>query len=616
MTLYLPLPHWRRSLVGRAFWIWMLILLLVLTSMTMSLYITQTTEGDAERINVSGSLRMQSYLISQYLLRLNDAPKVSATEFVGQLDEFERRMTTEVLSELLQKPPLNPQRLALEKVHAGWRHLREQLVEATDISELPQRGVLLTEIDSFVNHIDAMVRLFQKSTEKKMATLRWIHGMSITLLVLIAGFALINLYRTVVRPIDYLATAAEKVRNGNLKARVELDQEDELGTLARAFNKMSTELDLIYQDLETRVALKTHKLSEQTKSLELLYETARLINAEENHATALLAIMQRLSDAIEEGTFSLMLTEQATPFTSAGDWYQKVAVSALREIQGKEMQQITPSVWRFPIADARHLYGCLEWAVDPGMQTLEKRQLIVAVSGHIASAFSRDWKNEQTYRLLLVEERATIARELHDSLAQALSFLKMQVAKWQTLSERGADAAELAKITGNIRNAINTAYAQLRELLVTFRLKLDEPGLHAALKATAAEYRERGSMEIDLDYRLEKPLIGANAEIHLLQIVREALANVVRHARASKVTVLFDILPSEQLLVEITDDGVGLQAGIGGLMHHGMSIMRERAQSLGATLQVENGVSRGVVVRLVCNLDALNRHGESAGSSV
>jgi two-component system nitrate/nitrite sensor histidine kinase NarX len=84
-----------------------------------------------------------------------------------------------------------------------------------------------------------------------------------------------------------------------------------------------------------------------------------------------------------------------------------------------------------------------------------------------------------------MEERATIARELHDSIAQSLSCMKMQVS---CLQMQGDDLPEESRqLLGQIRNELNTSWAQLRELLTTFRLQLTEPGLRPALEASCQE---------------------------------------------------------------------------------------------------------------------------------
>lgn len=85
-----------------------------------------------------------------------------------------------------------------------------------------------------------------------------------------------------------------------------------------------------------------------------------------------------------------------------------------------------------------------------------------------------------------MEERATIARELHDSIAQSLSCMKMQVSCLQMQGD--ALPTESRQLLGQIRNELNTSWAQLRELLTTFRLQLTEPGLRPALESSCQEY--------------------------------------------------------------------------------------------------------------------------------
>src|SRR3546814_10496041 len=78
-----------------------------------------------------------------------------------------------------------------------------------------------------------------------------------------------------------------------------------------------------------------------------------------------------------------------------------------------------------------------------------------------------------------------IARELHDSLAQALSYMKLQVSRMQTLMRRGEPVQTLETVTAELREGLNNAYRQLRELLTTFRLQIHDDGLIQELKDTA-----------------------------------------------------------------------------------------------------------------------------------
>lgn len=134
-----------------------------------------------------------------------------------------------------------------------------------------------------------------------------------------------------------------------------------------------------------------------------------------------------------------------------------------------------------------------------------------------------------------MEERATIARELHDSIAQSLSCMKMQVSCLQMQGD--ALPAESRQLLGQIRNELNTSWAQLRELLTTFRLQLTEPGLRPALEASCQEYSAHFGFTVQLDYQLPPRFVPSHQAIHLLQIAREALSNALKHASATEVTV-------------------------------------------------------------------------------
>lgn len=113
-------------------------------------------------------------------------------------------------------------------------------------------------------------------------------------------------------------------------------------------------------------------------------------------------------------------------------------------------------------------------------------------------------------QLMLMEERAAIARELHDSIAQSLSCLKMQIACLQMQGETLSSASQA--LVQQMREELNGAYRQLRELLTTFRLQLTEPGLLAALQSTVAEFNPKLGLTIHLDYQLGPRTVPAYPE--------------------------------------------------------------------------------------------------------
>jgi len=190
--------------------------------------------------------------------------------------------------------------------------------------------------------------------------------------------------------------------------------------------------------------------------------------------------------------------------------------------------------------------------------------------------------DEEGRRLAVLEERASIARELHDSLAQSLSFMKIQVARLQSKT----NDSELAPVVQELREGLDNAYRELRELLTTFRVHMDLRGLGYAIQATIDEFSQRSQLNISFDNRLVNCRLTVNEEFHILHVVREALSNIVRHSGAKNVTILMQLQASGEVELIIDDDGVGYTPASSTYDHHGQVIMKERAQSLGGEVEV------------------------------
>ncbi|MGQ0658260.1 MAG: histidine kinase [Chromatiales bacterium] len=213
------------------------------------------------------------------------------------------------------------------------------------------------------------------------------------------------------------------------------------------------------------------------------------------------------------------------------------------------------------------------------------------------------------------EERAVIARELHDSLAQSLSYLKIQTSLLQSMLAPAtglpAGAAKVDATVRDLRSTLNVAYRQLRELITTFRLTMHGKTFAQALEDSIEEFEQRSSIAFDLDNRLPAGELSVAEEMQLLHIVREALCNVVRHSHASYCWLSVRLTEEGGIHVSVDDNGIGLQAVHDAEQHHGLIIMQERAHSLGGTLRMEPREENGTRVLLVC---PRRREGHSTGT--
>ena len=226
-------------------------------------------------------------------------------------------------------------------------------------------------------------------------------------------------------------------------------------------------------------------------------------------------------------------------------------------------------------------------------------QLFEVTAQMLALSMGFQAKEQESRRVALLEERAVIARELHDSLAQSLSYMKFQIARLQTnfstqLIDSGADT-----IVNDMREGLDNAYRELRELLTTFRVQMDVRGLDHVLVEAIEEFSQRSSLNITLDNRLQECRLSVNEEFHLLQVVREALSNIVRHSGAEKVTIALVFQSSGDVIVTIDDDGKGISFDKTKPHHYGLAIMTERAHCLGGTIEILPRRLGGTRVRLL-----------------
>nr|EIU2594643.1 type IV pili methyl-accepting chemotaxis transducer N-terminal domain-containing protein [Pseudomonas aeruginosa]EIU2839530.1 type IV pili methyl-accepting chemotaxis transducer N-terminal domain-containing protein [Pseudomonas aeruginosa] len=391
-----------------------------------------------------------------------------------------------------------------------------------------------------------------------------------------------------------------------LDARVTYSGEDELAQLGERFNQMAGELKSIYGDLEERVEDKTRALSQSHQRLELLYASARRLGENPYDSRTLQPLLNQLEkvldagrvtlclnkDGVERAYSSLTTTERPADFCLQGD------CGSCRE-QASACDQpssLAQPLLMQPLSIAGHRFGELFIESRSGRLENWQQQLIETFCDNIARTFALSLQQEQESRLALFAELGTIARELHDSLAQSLSYLKIQVSRLGTLLKREAPAEKIEDTLDELREGLNGAYRQLRELLTTFRLSLDEPSLEAALGNAVAEFGERGEVAIELDNRLQHVPLSPNEEIHVLQIVREALSNVVRHSQAQRAWVRLSSQADGQVSIAVEDDGVGFDPQQNRSGHYGLTIMQERGQTLGSQLRFEARAPHGTRV--------------------
>ncbi len=593
-----------------------LIACFAILGMASSGIIAESVQGSGEAINLAGSLRMQTYRMSSLALSARQSADGNAAVQLGDaIDTFESTLTDSRITELMPRQAETEISRSYATVLQAWQKMKPRFRAEVggSASAMANQVPLIAEVNGFVDKIDHLVKQIERDTEAKILVLRMVLGAALLMTLLVGSLTLYLARNDLILPLRDLLSFAANVGRGNLAVRTEHTGSDELGRLGQAFNHMAEDLSRMYQNLEARVEEKTAELTIANRSLELLYHSiARLYNgpvAASTYAILLndlenvLGVGHGLACLVEAGeTRARVIASTLHPdagdpsqcgLTSCAEClaHRTLAVHALPD--GRRMLTL-------PLKDTEHHYGVLQLEMPPGKELAQwQTQLLEALSRHIGIAIGTARRTEQSRRLSLLEERAALARELHDSLAQSLAYMKIQVSRLKPLlpaSQPGA-GSEANEVLAELREGLNSAYRQLRELLTTFRLRIEGEGLGAALQDTVNEFTARGGIPITLDVHLAGCTLTPNEEIHALQIVREALSNVLNHARAQQAEIRVLCNSDGSVSAIVTDDGIGVRQAAGA-HHYGMTIMEERARNLGGQLSVENLPAAGTRVTL------------------
>ncbi|MCG7198617.1 histidine kinase [Marinobacter pelagius] len=599
----------RSSLVNRIAIVVGAIVLTAVVSMATTLAVSKSIEGNATAINLAGALRMGAFNLLSHAAATG--PHLDREQdLAGMMDKYDGKLSDSTILKALPQAVDHPLALQYQRILKAWR---ENLRPALENHRLgtPITPTMLDAAENYVAEVDAMVGMLEQRTEARIDLLHLIQIISLAFSILIVIALFLDLKHRVLQPLRKLVRIATAVGDQDFSRKAQLKGSDELAQLGQAFDQMTSELALTYYELEERVRSKTEELEKSHSALELLHSASRNLFANHDLCSGAIPMLQDLEQLLGIGPINLYLHDR----DSAEPVRAVTTATKERPFYCRDHHcnacLVTPEVYDdlpveendgrrllLPIRTPGMLLGTLEvwYPSDKGLSETARR-LLETLSDQLATAIYLERQITEEQQLTLAEERTVIARELHDSLAQSLSYLKMQVARLRRLNIEGPQKEAHEGILEELSTGLNSAYRQLRELLATFRLKLDTPDLSTALRKTVDEFSERLGKPVQLNYNLPPQTLSPNEEIHTLQIVREGLANAVKHADATDIAV--DVMfESPQVKARIRDNGKGLPGGDQPMNHYGLIIMQDRARTLGGQVNIQNRDEGGVEVTL------------------
>jgi two-component system nitrate/nitrite sensor histidine kinase NarX len=225
--------------------------------------------------------------------------------------------------------------------------------------------------------------------------------------------------------------------------------------------------------------------------------------------------------------------------------------------------------------------------------------LLISVGRHLGLAIEKARLEGEARRLAIMEERNLIGNELHDSLAQSLIGMRLQL---KLLSESLArkDVGGAQYEANRLRRAMAQANADLRELLTNYRLKIDDAGLVPTIAGLVERFGRETGIAVFFQNECRSLALTPAQEIQVFYIIQEALTNIRKHSGARNVRIMLNN-EDDLYTVLIEDDGLGMADTAEGMPgeHAGLAIMRERTERLQGQIVIESEPGEGTRIVLM-----------------
>ena len=606
-----------RSLASRLVLTGIAFLAVALASIAVSLWVTWQLEGGAAAVNEAGRLRMMTWRMAfDVSTGRRDALAPQAAAFENTL----KLLHDGDPSRPLFLPSSDETQVAFSQVRSAWAGFMQAAASSTGALEPPMAVAL-------VESIDALVRSIEHRLAYWTAVLRSFQLTMVGLAVVSAVLLLYTSHLLVLEPLRRLGAAIAALRGGDLRVRVTAPSSQEFRELAFGFNSMAARLASQYATLEETVRRKTADLHAQRERLAALYEVSAFVaKAEtlEEMANGFVKLVRRIAraDAIAlrwsdaDNRRYLLLAHEGLPpeFTEqeqclgTGDCHcgrapdnggaRVIPIRSQEASRDHCARAGFETLLSVPVSLHHRVHGEIDlFYRTAALSTEIDRSLIELLANHLAGGMEGLRAAAVEKEAAVSSERTLLAQELHDSIAQSLAFLKIQVQLLRAARGRG-DEAGMERTLGELDTGVNECMGDVRELLVHFRTRTNAEHIEPALRTTLQKFEHQTGLKTHLEIDGHGLPLDPDVQVQVLHVVQEALSNVRKHAQASQVWVEV-AADSAGWRFEVRDDGQGFEPEADRAETHvGLRIMRERAARIGAQVRVDAVPGAGSCVTL------------------
>ena len=431
-----------------------------------------------------------------------------------------------------------------------------------------------------------------------------------------------------------------------LNARVDFGRGSDFAELSRDINMIGRMLENLSRDTEIQLQKHTDHITRESRSLAILYDVASSINLSHDlnelfdrslqslchNLNARAGIIRQFKGKNKKDIVAshgdinhtfLASADRFLPVDYPGDKADLGRVYRVDRLAGETVfgggkepgaeRLLVLSIllqYRENVLGAIHLF----FPDDSHFDLDSYSELLISIGQHLGSAVEKFRLLEEESELLVMQERTRLSHELHDSLAQTIASLRIQI---RVIDEtfHSNDEKSIWHQMERIEYTIDQANNQLRELIAHFRVPIDEQGLIPSIEASIRRTQEEMGIPIYFQNEWPPQEFSEEVELNLLRIVQECLANIRKHSQAESVRILLSCRDGEfNLLIE--DDGIGFEEASvvsQGGQHLGLNILRDRARELNASLDIESEPGDGTRIHLKFSPESLPELRQLAG---
>ncbi|AZR92411.1 histidine kinase [Bordetella trematum] len=599
-----------------------------------TLLLSWQLQGAGAAINDTGSLRMGAYRVAVELLRAGPARAPRSQARMQEIDATLERLARGNPERPLSLPHDHTIDLQWRGVAGYWADtLKPAARRAIDGGDATP---YLQALPEFVARADALVRMIEHDSARKTRLLRMSQIVLAVIAALGTPFMIWLLYLWIITPLLRLRQGLQRMAAHDFSVRLPVVRKDEFGLLAEGFNRMADELQALYTQLEQRVSQKTARLAARNRDIGTLYAVTAFLNQPADARALCEGFLRRLMRRFDAAGGSVRrfddTSRQLKLLASVGLPESLISTprclsaqhcacdralrrDALITFRRKSRPGEPPSP---PCKEAGFTSVAMIRVAGLGSYALHFRQprrlnasqiqVLRTLGHHLGVALENRRLSAQARQLAVIQERNLVAQGLHDSLAQGLNFLNLQLQLLQAGLDAG-DLQEARQILPLLRNGVDESYRDVRELLHNFRSRLPQGDLRLAIEDTVARFQSQAGVQACLRFGQDwgAPL-APEQQLQVLFILQEALSNVRKHAQARHVYIQVD--NGRDFVLDVRDDGLGYDPAVIATAsgHHiGLHILRERAARLHGRIVLDARPGGGA--RVTLTLPGRQRHG-------